>query len=83
MTTTFLAVGLSWHLGKRIPWLPIISALFVVLGGLITLYFQDPNAIIFADTLYYACIGGYPRYQYLLQETIINKIIWLSVCYYR
>ncbi len=58
MTTTFLAVGLSWHLGKRIPWLPIISALFVVLGGLITLYFQDPNAIIFADTLYYACIGG-------------------------
>lgn len=58
MITTFLAVGLSWRLGKRIPWLPVISAFFVVLGGFITLYFKDPNAIIFADTLYYVCIGS-------------------------
>ncbi len=56
MLTTCIAVVLSWHLDRRIPWLPILSAFFVLLGGLITLLYRAPDAIIVADTLYYLTI---------------------------
>jgi intracellular septation protein len=58
MVTTVAAVGLSWRLDKRTPWLPIVSATFVLLGGFITLYFKNPDAIILADTLYYGTIAA-------------------------
>lgn len=74
MVTTFLAVGLSWRLGKRIPWLPIVSAAFVLLGGFITLYFEDPNAIIFADTLYYACIGSTLGISIYYKKPLLKKL---------
>lgn len=56
MLTTAMAVIVSWHLDRRIPWLPILSAFFVLLGGAITLFYRAPDAIIFADTLYYLSI---------------------------
>ncbi len=56
MVTTTLAVVASWHLDRRVPWLPIISAFFVLLGGCITLLYRAPDAIIVADTLYYLAI---------------------------
>jgi intracellular septation protein len=57
MCTTTFAVILSWTLDKRIPFLPILGACFVLIGGGITLYFKEPDAIIFCDTLYYLSIA--------------------------
>lgn len=56
MLTTATAVLVSWHVDRRIPWLPILSAFFVLLGGLITLLYRAPDAIILADTMYYLTI---------------------------
>jgi len=74
MLTTIMAVSLSWSLDKRIPWLPIISALFVLLGGFITLYFKDPNAIILADTLYYTTIGSILAVSIYRRQQLLKKL---------
>lgn len=57
MITTVVAVALSWIFDRRIPWLPIISAVFVLLGGTITLLYRAPDALILADTFYYSAIA--------------------------
>lgn len=58
MVTTAMAVALSWYLDRRIPWLPIVSAVFVLIGGFITLTLRTPDAIILADTLYYGAVAS-------------------------
>lgn len=78
MSTTALAVLLSWHLDRRIPWLPIVSALFVIGGGLVTLLFREPDAIIFADTLYYAGIVALLAGS-LLRGTLLLKHLFGTV----
>ena len=56
MCAVVIAVSCSWYFDRRIPWLPIISGLFVLIGGFITLTFRAPDAVIIADTLYYLFI---------------------------
>lgn len=51
--STLLAILVNYWLERRVPWLPVLSALFVVFGGLITLIWSNPDAIIITDTLYY------------------------------
>lgn len=58
MLSTTLAGILSWRLEKHVPFVPLISALFVLIGGLVTLFYTAPDAIIIADTLYYALLGA-------------------------
>lgn len=57
MATTMIAVTTSWILDRRIPWLPVLSATLVLLGGAITLIYRVPDAIILADTIYYLVIA--------------------------
>ncbi len=78
MATTLAAVTLSWQLDRRIPWLPIISAFFVVIGGVVTLSLRVPDAVIFADTLYYASISGVLGVT-LLRGRLLFKTLFHSV----
>lgn len=54
---TMLALAASWWYERRIPFLPIISAIFVIVFGLITLIYHEPDALILADTLYYLLLA--------------------------
>lgn len=58
MSGTFVAVAASWYLERHVPLLPILSALFVLIGGAATLLFKEADAIIIADTVYYVLIAG-------------------------
>ena len=55
--STLVALLAGWYLERRLPILPIISGLFVLVSGLITLYYRAPDALIFADSLYYLLMG--------------------------
>jgi intracellular septation protein len=55
--STLLALSAGWYFERRLPILPIISGLFVIVSGLITLYYRAPDALIFADSLYYLLMG--------------------------
>lgn len=54
MIATVLACILAWYTEKRLPVIPLMSALFVLIGGFITIFFKHPDAVIFADTLFYS-----------------------------
>jgi intracellular septation protein len=55
--STIIALGAGWYFERRFPILPIISGFFVVVSGLITIFYQAPDALIFADSLYYLLMG--------------------------
>ncbi len=64
-TTTFfnataVLMGLSvlsfifgWYAMKKLPTLPIIITVFVLISGSITIFSQDPNALIISNSIYY------------------------------
>lgn len=52
MSLIILALWLGWHYERHLPVLPIISGIFVIISGAITLIYHDPDALIFADSLY-------------------------------
>ncbi len=57
IVSTLLALSVGWYYDKRFPILPIISGFFVITSGLITICYQTPDALIFADSLYYILMG--------------------------
>jgi intracellular septation protein len=57
IVSTITALLIGWHFDRRLPVLPVISALFVLVSGVITIAYQAPDALIFADTLYYFILG--------------------------
>lgn len=72
IVVTVIALSVSWFGERRIALFPLISALFVVVFGLVTVVFKLPDAIIVSDTLYYALFGiligiGVPKNRYLLK----------------
>ncbi len=57
MFLTVVALSLGWYFERHVPVLPIISGIFVIISGVITLLYQAPDALIFADSLYYFGMG--------------------------
>jgi len=57
MGLTVMALLVGWHFERHFPVLPIISGLFVIISGVITIVYQAPDALIFADSLYYFLMG--------------------------
>jgi len=57
MVLTVAALSVGWYCERRLPVLPIISGLFVLVSGFITVTYQAPDALIFADSLYYFGMG--------------------------
>lgn len=55
-TVSALTIGL-WCAG-RMPVLPVVSTIFVLVSGGITLREQEPEALIIADSLYYFLLAG-------------------------
>lgn len=78
MGTSIVAVAISWLHARHIPWLPIISTLFVLIGGAITVFFRAPDAIIIADTIYYAA-GAALLYLGLSRHILILKHLFQVV----
>jgi len=58
VVSTITALTAGWYCERRFPVLPIISGFFVIISGLITIYYQAPDALIVADSLYYFLMGA-------------------------
>ena len=50
---TIISLLISWLAERRIALMPLLSGAFVVIPGAITLYFSNPDALIFSDSLFY------------------------------
>lgn len=57
MVATILALYAGWYFERRFPILPIVAGVFILISGAITLFYQAPDALILADTIYYLLMG--------------------------
>jgi intracellular septation protein len=78
MSMSVVAVGISWFTARHIPWLPIVSTLFVLVGGFLTVFLRAPDAIIIADTVYYAA-GALLLAIGLWRRTLLLKHLFQAV----
>lgn len=53
MLATLLSVIVAWWYHRHLPFLPLASAVLVLVSGGLTVYFANPDAIILADTIYF------------------------------
>jgi intracellular septation protein len=53
IATTALALALGAFVVGRLPIFPIAAAAFVLVAGVLTLVYREPDAIIIADSIYY------------------------------
>ncbi len=55
--STAIALLVSYILEKRIAWFPLIAGASVLLFGIITLFFRNPELFMIKDTFYRKDIG--------------------------
>ena len=58
MATVILALIVSFAKTRRLPLMPLVTAVLVIVFGGLTLYFQNPAFIKMKPTILYALFGG-------------------------
>jgi len=51
MIASIIAVPVAWYIDKKIPWMPIITGVFIIFFGGLTLFFHEENFIKFKPTI--------------------------------
>ena len=49
--TSLFAIPVAWYIDKKIPWMPIVTGVFVLFFGGLTLFLQDPDFIKLKPTI--------------------------------
>jgi intracellular septation protein len=70
---TTVSIIIAWVYHRHIPIMPLASGSLVLLTGALTLYFNQPDAIIFADTIYFwglaaAILVGFKQKKHILER---------------
>ena len=58
MIATLVALAVSWHLFHRLPIMPMVSGVVVLIFGALTLIFNDDNFIMMKPTIVNALFGA-------------------------
>jgi intracellular septation protein len=74
IVSTIIAIVVGWYFEKRVPILPLISGTFVIVSGFITISNENPDALIFADSLYYFLMGLTIAFGLLYKKNILKLI---------
>jgi intracellular septation protein A len=53
--TAILLIG---HIAKRFPYLSVVFGLVIIVSGTLSNVYQEPDILIFADSLYYLCAAA-------------------------
>ena len=49
--TSLIAIPIAWYIDKKVPWMPIVTGVFVLFFGSLTLFLQDPDFIKLKPTI--------------------------------
>jgi len=82
MGLSFVSFIVGWLTEHKLPTLPIIITVFVLVSGTITLIYQSPDALIFSNSIYYlgfslALLVGL-AFQINILKRIFNETFALS-----
>ena len=70
---TAISLVIAWWYHRQVPIMPLASGVLVLITGTLTIYFNQPNAIILADTIYFwglagAILVGFRQKRHILQR---------------
>jgi len=70
---TAISLVIAWGYHRQVPIMPLASGVLVLTTGTLTIYFNQPNAIILADTIYFwglavAILVGFRQKRHILQR---------------
>lgn len=77
LVATVISILIAWWQHRNIPVIPLASAVLVLVTGTLTVFFNKPDAIILADTIWFwglalAIVIGFYRPKHLL-EVMFDK----------
>ena len=49
--TSLVSIPVAWYIDKKVPWMPIVTGVFVLFFGSLTLFLQDPDFIKLKPTI--------------------------------
>jgi len=88
VVATAVSLVLGWTVSRHIPIMPLASALLSIGAGILTVYFNQPNAIILADTIWYwglaivVAVGFFtPKhfFEYMFDEAFaMQRVGWVK-----
>lgn len=53
LIVTLLTIGIILHISKRISYLAVIFGVIIIGSGILSIWLQNPDILLVADTLYY------------------------------
>lgn len=70
---TSISLVVAWTYHRQIPVMPLVSGVLTLVTGILTLYFNKPDAIILADTIYFwglavAILIGFRQKKHILEH---------------
>lgn len=85
--STLCSLALAWGYHRNIPLIPLASGALVLVTGVMTIYFDQPDAIILADTIYFwglavAILIGFRQKKHVL-ERMLDKTFAITAAGWR
>jgi intracellular septation protein len=71
---TVVSVVIAWLYHQRLPFMPLASGALVLVTGTLTIYFNQPNAIILADTIYFWGLAAAILFSFRQQKSILERM---------
>jgi intracellular septation protein len=73
LLATVVSIVIAWSYHKQVPIMPLASGTLVLVTGVVTVYFEQPDAIILADTIYFwglavAILIGFRQKRHILER---------------
>jgi len=73
LIATIVSIIVAWTYHRQIPIMPLVSGGLTLVTGALTLYFNQPDAIILADTIYFwglaiAILFGFKQKKHILER---------------
>jgi len=91
VVATAIVVALMLFLQKRLPYLSLIFGFFVIASGVATLFSENPDIIIFSDTVYFLLGAAALGYSLTRRRTLLEVLFgpsfaitptgWRVLCY--
>ncbi len=75
MAAIVVAVGVSWHLERRVPIMPVVGAGFVLLFGGLTLWLQDDLFIKIKPTLVNLLFATVLFVAYAMRRNVLKRLL--------
>ena len=80
IVTTIVALSIVWVLEKKIPKVPLISAILITFFGGLTIYFDNPIFIYLKPTIINILFGlGLIFGKYFTNEPVLKKLMGKSI----